>query len=247
VRAAATDSGRKGEGTEVQHDASTPGPGSGPLKTIIADDDPFVRRLVKEALQAAGVVVIAEASTGREAVELVLHYRPDAVLMDVVMPELDGISATKRILDAAPDQAIILLTGSEDEDMAMVGLRSGAVGFLTKDRPVEALSRALHAAARGETVISRDLTTRLIKQLRATPDRQSGMRPIHSPLTNREWEVVALIADRRSNAEIASTLVVSTATVRSHIKSILRKLNVRSREEAVELAERMRIGSHRSR
>ena len=228
----------------MQHDANTPGPGSGPLRTIIADDDPFVRRHVKEALQAAGIVVIAEASTGREAVDLVLHYRPDAVLMDIVMPELDGISATRRILEAAPNQAIILLTGSEGDDMAMVGLRSGAAGFLTKDVPVEALPRALHAAARGETVISRSLTSRLIEQLRASPDRQTGMRPLHSPLTNREWEVVALIADHHSNAQIASTLVVSPATVRSHIKSILRKLNVRSREEAVERAERMRVGSY---
>jgi NarL family two-component system response regulator LiaR len=234
--------------TQVDEDASSPGPGSDPasghpLRTIIADDDPFARRLIKDALQAAGIVVIAEASTGRETVDLVLHYRPDAVLMDIVMRDLDGISATKRILARAPTQAVVLLAGSDDEDLAVDGLRAGAAGFLTKDLPVEVLPRALRAAARGEAIISRRLTTRLIEYLRDVPERQTGMRPLRSPLTNREWEVMALIADHRSNAEIAGTLVVAKATVRAHVKSILRKLDVRSRDEAVVVAERMRAAS----
>jgi two-component system, NarL family, response regulator LiaR len=213
-----------------------------PLSVIIADDDPFVRRLVKEALQAAGIVVIAEASTGREAVELTLHYRPGAVLMDVVMPELDGITATRRILAERPDQLVILLTGSEDEDMALIGLRAGAAGFLTKDQAVESLPRALRAVVGGEAALSRAHTKRLIEHLRGVPERQVAMRPVHSPLTNREWEVLGLMAEQRSNPEIAATLFVSPATVRSHIKSILRKLGVRSRGEAVEVGEDIRAG-----
>jgi two-component system, NarL family, response regulator LiaR len=217
-------------------------PSGEPLRAIIADDDPFVRRHVKDALRRAGVVVIAEATTGREAVDLSLHYRPDVVLMDIVMPDIDGITATHRIVNEQPDQRVILLTGSEDEDMAMAGLRAGAVGFLTKDLPVEALPRTLEAVTRGEMAMSRMLTARLIDYIRHVPDRQSGMRPVRSPLTNREWEVLGLIAEQRSNAEIAAALVVSPATVRSHLKSILRKLHVRSREAAVEVAEQMRQG-----
>jgi NarL family two-component system response regulator LiaR len=229
-----------------QHAASTRfGGGStstDPLKVIIADDDAFVRRLVKGALQAEGIIVIAEASNGRDAVELTLHYEPDAVLMDVVMPGVDGITATRQILTATPDQAVILLTGSVDDELGLLGLRAGAAGFLTKDQPVEALTRALRAVSRGEAAISRHLATRLVEYLRAVPERQTAMRPVLSPLTTREWEVLALIEEKRSNSEIADSLVVSMATVRSHVKSILRKLDVRSREEAVHVAARMREG-----
>jgi DNA-binding NarL/FixJ family response regulator len=212
------------------------------LRTIIADDDAFSRRLVKDELRTAGIVVIAEASTGREAVDLTLHYHPDAVLMDIVMPELDGITATRQIVAESPGEQVILLTGSEDEHMALVGLRAGAVGFLTKDLPVGALPRALRAVSKGETAISRALTTRLLEHLRRMPEHRRDLRPVRSPLTNREWEVLGLLADKRSNADIAEALVVSPATVRSHMKSILRKLRVGSRGEAVEIAEQMRQG-----
>lgn len=229
-----------------QHLATTPSCGgrasTDPLKVIIADDDAFVRRLVKEALQAEGITVIAEASNGRDAVELTLHYEPDAVLMDVLMPGLDGIAATRQILAATPEQSVILLTGSDDEDLGLLGLRAGASGFLTKDQPVESLTRALWAVSRGEAAISRHLATRLVEHLRAIPNRQTAMRPVSSPLTTREWEVLTLIEEKRSNAEIADSLVVSMATVRSHVKSILRKLGVHSREEAVQVADRMREG-----
>jgi two-component system, NarL family, response regulator LiaR len=217
-----------------------PGEAMSMLRVIVADDDPFVRRLIKDALQAEDVRVIAEARTGREALELTLHYRPDAVLMDIVMPELDGISATRQILASAPDQTVLLITGSEEEDMALLSLRAGATGFVTKDLPAEALARVVHAAVRGEAVLSRAQTTQLVDYLRTMPERQAGMRPVKSPLTNREWEVVVLLADGRSNAEIAGTMFVSIATVRSHIQSILRKLGVGSRQEAVAAAERMR-------
>ena len=189
-------------------------------------------------------MVIAEARTGREAVELTLHYRPDVVLMDIVMPDLDGIAATRRILASAPEQIVLLISGSEEAEMALIGLRAGAAGFLSKDMPIEALARVLRAAVGGEAVISRDLTTRLIEYLRTLPDRQAGMRPVQSPLTNREWEVVALIAENRSNAEIAAALFVSIPTVRTHVRGILRKLDVATRQEAGMAAERLRAGGY---
>ena len=213
-----------------------------PVRVIVADDDPFVRRLVKDALQNAGIVVIAEASSGREAVELTLHYHPDVALIDVSMPDVDGFAATRRIVAQSPRQLVVLLTGPEDEEVALLGLRAGASGFLSKDLPVEALPQVVKAAARGEAAVSRSLTARLIAHLRRLTEGQPEMRPIRSPLTNREWEVVGILAERRSNSDIAAELAVSPATVRSHMKSIRRKLGVQSREDAVEVAEQLRRG-----
>jgi NarL family two-component system response regulator LiaR len=217
---------------------STDAPGR--LRAIVADDDPLARRMIKDALQRAGVVVIAEAQNGREAVELTLHYRPDVVLMDVVMPELDGIAATRRIIKEQPDQIVVILTSADDEDMGLLGLRTGASGFLTKDLDVDVLPRALQGVLNGEAAISRKLTKRLLEQLRKTPDHTGGLRPAKSPLTPREWEVMDLIAQSRTTEQIAETLVLSSETVRTHVKNILRKLEVRSREEAVVVAYGMR-------
>lgn len=211
------------------------------LRVIVADDDPLARRMIRSALQDAGFVVVAEARNGREAVELTLYYAPDAILMDVVMPELDGISATRRIVDARPDQLVILLTGA-DEEIGLAGLQAGASGYLNKDVDIDALPRALKGAMVGEAAISRTMGAVLIEQLRRTPARTNGngMRPVRSSLTAREWEVLDLLCDRNTIDEIAHELFLSTETVRSHVKSIYRKLGVNSREQAVGEAERLR-------
>jgi DNA-binding NarL/FixJ family response regulator len=219
------------------------------MRAIIADDDPFARRVIKAALQEHGIVVIAEATTGREALELTLHYGPDIVLLDIVMPELDGIATTERILLQRPDQLVVILTGADQEDLAIRALRAGAVGYLTKDLDVDALPRALEGVLAGEAAISRGLARRLIEHLRDIPEGAAGLRPIKSPLTAREWEVVDLLAQRRSTEEMAHELVLATETVRSHVKNLMRKLGVRSREDAVAAAQRMRLGvdDHRPR
>jgi NarL family two-component system response regulator LiaR len=224
---------------EWNQERSTP-PAADRLRAIVADDDPLARRMIKEALQRADVVVIAEAQNGREAVELALHYRPDIVLMDVVMPELDGIAATRRIVKARPEQIVVILTSADDDEMGLLGLRSGASGFLTKDLDVDVLPRALQGVLNGEAAISRRLTRRLVEQLRHAPDTVGGLRPVKSPLTPREWEVMDLLAQSLTTDQIAATLVVSSETVRTHVKNILRKLDVRSREEAVVVAYGMR-------
>jgi two-component system, NarL family, response regulator LiaR len=213
-----------------------------PMRVIVADDDPFARRMIKESLQRAGVVVIAEAHDGRQAVELALFYRPDVVLMDVVMPELDGISATRRIIQEIPEQLIVILTSSDEDAMGFVGLRAGAVGYLSKDVEVDMLPQALDGAMRGEAAISRRLSMRLIEQLRRLPEATTGMRPVKSPLTAREWEVIDFLYEGKSTDEIAEALVLSTETVRSHIKNLMRKLGASTRAEAVELAHRARGG-----
>jgi NarL family two-component system response regulator LiaR len=214
-----------------------------PLRVIVADDDPLARRMIKDALRRAGVIVVAEAPTGQQAVELTLFYKPDVVLMDVVMPELDGISATRRIVNQLPDQAVVILTSADEEEMGFAGLRAGACGYLSKDVDVDVLPQALAGAHRGEAAISRRLSRRLLEQLRTTPDVQAGMRPVKSPLTTREWEVVDLLYQGQTTEQIAETLFLSNETVRSHIKNMMRKLGVSTRREAVMKAHGMRSGA----
>jgi DNA-binding NarL/FixJ family response regulator len=209
---------------------------------IIADDDALVRRVLRDVLQEAGCVVIGEASDGREAVELALYYRPDVVVMDVVMPRMDGLEATRRIAESDTGVKVVLLTSSHDETVGMSGLRDGAVGVLDKEMDLSSLPRALTAARRGEAVVSRRLTMRLVEEVRTINPDGLGMRPVRSPLTPREWEVLDLLCERRSTEEIADQLVLAIETVRSHVKNILRKLEVGSREEAVAAAPRLRSG-----
>jgi DNA-binding NarL/FixJ family response regulator len=215
------------------------------LRAVIADDDPFARRVIKDVLQRAGVIVIAEARDGREAVELTLHYRPEVVVMDVVMPGFDGIMATRQIRRQLPEQLIIVLTGagSDDDELGLLALRAGAGGFLSKELEIEALPRALEGLRQGEAAISRTMTLGLIERLREAPTGSSGMRPVKSPLTAREWEVIDLLKASKTNDQIAGELVVSRETIRSHMKNILRKLKVRSRQEAVAVADEMRTAA----
>jgi two-component system, NarL family, response regulator LiaR len=211
-----------------------------PLRTIVADDDPLVRRLIRDTLQREQVTVIAEASTGREAVELVLFYRPDVVVMDYMMPELDGIEATRRIYEQAPEIRVVLLTGAGDDELGMRGLRAGAAGYLSKEMELASLPRALRGSLDGEAAISRRLAMQLVQHYRAAPMGGMGLRPVRSDLTDREWEVLDLLSGGANTDDIARVLVLSTETVRSHLKNLYRKLGVRSRDEAVEAAARIR-------
>jgi DNA-binding NarL/FixJ family response regulator len=209
-----------------------------PLRAIIAGDDAVVRRRTRTALQRAGMVVVAEAHDGREAVALTLSHRPDVVLMDVRLPALDGVAATRLVVEERPEQVIVLRTG--EDELGVLGLRAGAVGFLGDDVDPSVLPRALERAVDGEAVISRRMGMRLVEHLRRVPEGAPGLRPVKSPLTAREWEVVDLLYQGSSTEEIAAVLVLSPETVRSHVKHILRKLGARSRREAVAVAQEMR-------
>lgn len=134
----------------------------------------------------------------------------------------------------------MILTTADDEEIGLLGLRAGASGFLAKDVDIDVLPQAVHGALSGEAAISRRLSMRLVEQLRRAPEGTGGLRPIKSPLTPREWEVVDLLAEIKTTDQIAEQLVLSSETVRSHVKNILRKLGARSREEAVAAAQRMR-------
>ncbi len=167
-----------------------------PLRVVVVDDDPLARRMLRDVLQDAGITVIAEAGGGREAIELSVYYKPDVVVMDLVMPGVDGVAATRQIVEKAPGVRVVMLTSSDSEEVGLMTLRAGASGFLCKSMGVDALPRALRGARDGEAVVSRAL----------------------------------------------DSLVLSVETVRSHIKSVLRKLGVRSRQEAIKAASGLRSG-----
>ena len=158
---------------------------SEPLRVIVVDDDPFARRMIKESLRRAGIVIVADAHNGRQAVELALFYRPDLILMDVVMPELDGISATREILKDRPDQLIVMLTSSDEEEMGIVGLRAGAVGYLSKDVDVDVLAAGPRGRARrpgGDLATAVDEADRAIAARARADDRHApGQEPADRP------------------------------------------------------------------
>lgn len=210
------------------------------LRVIVADDDPLARRLVRDALQLAGITVVADATDGREAIELTKYYRPDVVLMDVVMPGVDGLKATEQISREIPDTRVVMLTGTNEDDLGLLGLKAGAVGFISKDVSIEAVPRAVRGVHAGEAAFSRLLSRQIVNELQSLPAGGIGVRPVRSPLTPREWEVLDLLCQGESTQEIAKTLFLSVETVRSHIKNMLRKLGVRSRDEAVALADSLR-------
>jgi DNA-binding NarL/FixJ family response regulator len=207
---------------------------------VIADDDPLARRVVRDALQEAGFAVAADAANGREAVELALHYRPDLVLMDIAMPELDGIAAARRIREEAPEVRVVILSMSDDDELGMLGIRAGASGYLSKDVDVVHLPGMLERVAAGEPAVTPRFTAKLIDELRRLPQAGAGMRPVRSDLSSREWEVLDLLAQGMDHDQIADELVLSVETVRSHVKSLHRKLGVHTRSDLLEAVRRLR-------
>jgi two-component system, NarL family, response regulator LiaR len=208
---------------------------------VIGDSDPLARRVIRQALQdRAGFVIPGEAQTGPEVVELSLYYRPQVALMEVSLPGLDGLAATRQILAAAPEIRVLFFSWQDAEDTQLEALRAGASGFLSKDVSIETVPRVVRRLVRGEAAISRRLTMRLIERLRRVPEGGVGMRPIRSPLTSREWEVLDLLCQGKDTKQMAEVLVLSEETVYSHAKNLLRKLHVHSRREAIEAAQRLR-------
>lgn len=207
------------------------------VRVMVVDDQALVREGLMTLLEAAAdITPVAAASDGEEAVVLAARHRPDVVLMDLHMPRVDGVEATRRIRAAQPDTEIVVLTTHADEASILDALQAGARGYLTKDAGIAEISRAIHAAAGHQAVLDPVVHSRLLAAATA------GARPAPAPtslpddLTPREAEVLSLIARGLSNAEIADTLVVSEATVKTHINHVFAKIGARDRAQAVHYA-----------
>ena len=209
------------------------------LRVLVADDQTVVRQgLVMLLTQVPGVEVVGAAADGEEAVRLAGEQAPDVVLMDLRMPRCDGVEATRRLRASHPAIAVVVLTTFADDESIFSALRAGARGYLTKDAGAEEIVRALRLAHAGEAMLDPAVQRRLLDSLGDPPRaaEPAVVRSLPDDLTQREAEVLALIAAGRSNAEIATALFVSQATVKTHINHIFAKTNVRDRAQAVHYA-----------
>ena len=209
------------------------------LRVVIADDQPMMRAGFKAVLEAAGdIEVVGEAGDGEQAVRAALEFVPDVVLMDIRMPGMDGIEATRRL----PRQRVLILTTFGLDQYILEALRAGASGFLLKDAPTEEVVAAVRAVAAGDAVLSTAVTRQLLDQVAKRLPAAVSRRPDELDLlTEREQEVLRMLADGLSNAEIAAALVVSEATVKSHVSHLLGKLGLRDRVQAVIYAYETRL------
>jgi DNA-binding NarL/FixJ family response regulator len=201
------------------------------LRVVIADDQPMMRAGFKAVLEATGSIeVVAEAATGEEAVAAAEAHRPDVVLMDIRMPGMDGIEATRRL----PRQRVLILTTFGLDEYIIEALRAGASGFLLKDAPTREVVEAVRAVAAGDAVLAPAVTRQLLDQVgRRLPAAVSRTPDGLAELTDREQEVLRMLAVGMSNAEIATALVVSEPTVKTHVSNLLGKLGLRDRVQAV--------------
>jgi DNA-binding NarL/FixJ family response regulator len=207
------------------------------IRVLIADDDDLMRAGLAELLTADPQIdIVGQASTGRQAVERARRLRPDVVLMDVRMPDLDGIAATRELSRTAPGTRTLILTTFEQDDYIFGALRAGASGFLLKRTRPEELIAAVHTVAAGDSLLSPSVTRRVIDRMAQQPTPDLTHDAKLDRLTPRERDVLELIARGLSNREIAAALVVEESTIRTHVKRILMKLNLRDRVQAVILA-----------
>jgi DNA-binding NarL/FixJ family response regulator len=203
-------------------------------RVLIADDDDLMRAGLAELLSGdPSLEILGEATPGREAVERACRLGPDVVLMDVRMPDLDGIEATRELTRAAPDIRVLILTTFEQDDYVFGALRAGASGFLVKRTRPEELIAAVHTIAAGDSLLSPSVTGRVIDRMAQQPTPELAAEAKLDELTPREREVLGLVARGLSNREIATELVVEESTIRSHVKRVLMKLGLRDRVQIV--------------
>ncbi|MFI5953413.1 response regulator [Cryptosporangium sp. NPDC051539] len=204
------------------------------ISVVLADDQPLIRTGLRVLLsETPDLMLVGEAATGLEAVELAERLRPDVVVMDLRMPELDGIEATRRITETVPETHVLVLTTFDDDESVYGALRAGASGFLVKDMGLDDLLAAIRVVADGDALIAPSVTRKLV-------DAMSGRKPAPprsaDGLTPREREVLTLVGRGLSNGEIAAELVISAATAKAHVARLLTKLDARDRVQLVILA-----------
>jgi two-component system response regulator DegU len=204
-------------------------------RLLLVDDHKLLRQGLRRAVEEAGFDVVGEAGDGEEAVRLAIELQPDLVLMDVTMPVLDGIEATRRMRQSAPEARVVILTMHGEEETIARALRAGALAYLLKDCSSDQVAETLHAVAAGDTDLSADLARSLLAEL-------PGPEPmVATSLSQREAEVLQLFADGCSTVEVGQRLYISAKTVKNHLASIYEKLDARDRTQAVLTAVRMGI------
>jgi DNA-binding NarL/FixJ family response regulator len=209
------------------------------LRVVIADDHPFYRDGLAKLLTANGIVVAAQAANGEAAIRAVEDTAPDVVVMDLNMPGMSGIEATRQLIDIAPHTRVLVLSVSAQEDDVTEAIVAGASGYVLKESPVEEVVAGIQAAAAGQALISPRVATLLLGRLREHAQTQRDMSSMH--LSERELDVLGLLADGKANHEIAEALYISPSTVRNHVANILAKLHVDNRVQAAVRAVRGRI------
>jgi DNA-binding NarL/FixJ family response regulator len=211
-------------------------------RILIVDDHPLTRDALAALLTQHGFTVVGEASNGEEAIAAAGTLQPDLVLLDLSMPGLDGLEALPRLREAAPACEVVVLTASGTEENLLGAIRAGAAGYLLKSEPPERIVDFLRGVANGEAALSGSIARRLVEQVRAGGGRTDTVVPdsIAAALSARELEVLLLLDEHLATDEIAKRLYISEHTVRSHVKSLLRKLGVSSRRDALEVLGRAR-------
>ncbi len=212
------------------------------IRVLIADDHALFRKGLEMVLhEEPDIQVVAEASDAEEAVQRTLATMPDVVLMDVRMPKGGGIEAARRIKEMTPHVKVVMLTVSDEDRDLFESVKAGAVGYLLKEASIEEVPEAIRAAYRGQSLISPSMAARLLDEFKSI-SRRSGLRGYPAPrLTDREMEILRLVADGKSNKEIARELYISENTVKNHVRNILEKLHLHSRMEAVLYALREKL------
>ncbi len=205
-----------------------------PIRILLVDDQALFREGLRTLLSVhADLEVVGEAGNGEEALRLAAAAHPNVVLMDVQMPVLDGVAATRRLRAAQPECHVIMLTTFDDDEKVFEGLRAGAVGYLLKDAPSEKLIEAIRAAARGESFLQPSVAAKVVAEFARLAEKSPPRsQPLIEPLSERELEILRLVADGASNKEIAAKLVIAEGTVKNHLTNILGKLSVRDRVQA---------------
>jgi DNA-binding NarL/FixJ family response regulator len=211
------------------------GTSAAPVRVLLVDDQSLFREALATLLDVRDdIEVVGEAANGDEALRQAAALAPDVVLMDLRMPVLDGIAATRRLRIDRPDVRVIALTTFDDDDAVFAALRAGAVGYLLKDVSSDRLVEALLAAARGESVLQPSVAAKVVARFAELPEHDPAPRPqpLVVPLSARELDVVRLLADGRSNREIAAALFLAEGTVKNHVTNVLGKLGARDRTQA---------------
>jgi DNA-binding NarL/FixJ family response regulator len=206
-----------------------------PIRILLADDQALFREGLRTLLSTSPAFeVIAEAANGEEAFQQAMSHRPEVILMDLRMPITDGVTATRRLHNLLPECRIIVLTTFDDDESVFDGLRAGAVGYLLKDVSSIKLFEAIQAAARGESFLQPSIASKVIAEFsRLANQAPSRSQPLNEPLSERELEILGQVATGASNREIAANFVIAEGTVKNHLTSILRKLEVQDRFQAV--------------